>query len=99
MAITKLYAQIEFADGREEDVRVLLADKLKYEHTARIHKWEADANTLTGQLFLAWAAAKRSGLTDSEFELFKSEVVDFFMTNDDPEGNEVETPTSESINV
>lgn len=100
MAINKLYAQMEFADGREETTRVLLADKLKYEQTARIHKWDPEPNTLTGQIFLAWAAAKRAGLTDSGFDEFKAgEVVDVFLTNDEPETEEAETPTSESINV
>lgn len=100
MAINKLYAQMEFADGREETTRVLLADKLKYEQTARIHKWDPEPNTLTGQIFLAWAAAKRAGLTDSGFDEFKAgEVVDVFLTNDEPETEAAETPTSESINV
>lgn len=100
MAITKLYAQIEFADGREETTRVLLADKLKYEQTARIHKWEPEPNTLTGQIFLAWAAAHRAGLTESKFDEFKAgEVVDVFLTNESPDDEETETPTSESINV
>lgn len=99
MAITKLYAQIEFSDGREENVRVLLADKLRYEQTAKTHKWDPEPNTLTGQLFLAWAAAQRSGLTESTFETFKAgEVLDVFLTNETPEGNEAETPISESTN-
>lgn len=100
MAITKLYADIEFQDGREENVRVLLADKLKYENTAKIHKWEPNPDTLTGQLFLAWAAATRTGLTDATFDQFKAvEAVDVFLSNDAPEGAEAEAPTSESTNA
>lgn len=99
MAMNKLYAQIEFSDGREETLRVLLADKLKYEDTARRLKWEPNPDTLTGQLFLAWAAAKRAGSTSAGFEDFKNgEVVDIFLTNDAPDGAEAEAPTSESIN-
>ena len=100
MAINKLFAQMEFADGREETTRVLLADKLKYEQTAKIHKWDPEPNTLTGQIFLAWAAAHRAGITDSTFDAFKAgEVVDVFLTNDEPETGEAETPTSESTNA
>lgn len=99
MAINKLYAQMEFSDGREVTTRVLLADKLKYEQTAKIHKWDPEPNTLTGQIFLAWAAAHRAGLTESTFDAFKAgEVVDVFLTNDAPDAEEAETPTSESSN-
>lgn len=100
MAITKLYAQMELADGREETVRVLLADKLKYEQTAKIHKWEPNPDTLTGQLFLAWAAATRAGITEATFDQFKGgEVLDVFLSNENPDADADEAPTSESTSV
>lgn len=97
MAMTKLYAEIEFATGNTTTVRVLLADKLLYETTARKHDWTFDPNSLTGQVFLAWAAAKRTGKTTATFEEFRdSQAVDVFLTNDAPAGETDEDPTSES---
>lgn len=96
-AITKLYANIEFADNRTVVVRVLLADKLKYETTARKHDWNAEPQTISEHVFLAWAAAKRKGLTEAGYDDFKeSEVIDVLLSNDAPDGETEADPTPES---
>lgn len=96
-AITKLYANIEFADERTAAVRILLADKLKYETTARKHDWNAEPQTISEHVFLAWAAAKRKGLTEASYDDFKnSEVIDVLLTNEAPEDDTEADPTPES---
>lgn len=98
MALKAMYADIELANGTTHTVRVLLADKLAFERTARVHGWTEEKDPVTSNLFLGWAAAKRSGITKASFDDFKNdECVDFLLHNETPAG-ETDDPTSESGN-
>lgn len=63
---------ITFADGKQTDVQTTLEDRLAFEQTLRKNKrWgKLEDNTLKMQPFLAWNAAKRTGVTDLSWDDF-----------------------------
>lgn len=87
MAITKTFIEIELADGSEHTLRALLVDKRLASRTAHVHKWDIDGkDSLEFSACLAYSAAKREGLTESTYEEFRdNELVDIFVTNDEPD--------------
>lgn len=103
MALKATFADIELKDGSMHTVRVMLQDKLQFERTSRTHGWTEEKDPITSNLFLGWAAAKRTGITDAGFDQFKNaECVDFMLHQDAPPANDETAteldPTSESTN-
>lgn len=103
MALKAMFADIELNDGSVHTVRVMLQDKLQFERTSRTHGWTEEKDPVTSNLFLGWAAAKRTGITEVGFDQFKnSECVDFQLHQDAPPADDeaaVELdPTSETTN-
>lgn len=74
-------------------VRVLFADKLRYEKTAKAQGWDVQEFRLQG--FLTWAALTRAGLTALDYDGFLSQVadIDFEAGYADP-ADAVEDPTA-----
>ncbi|RAV33530.1 hypothetical protein [Corynebacterium heidelbergense] len=62
----KITADIEMMDGTEhKDVRIILADMIRYEEVAKRHKWGGlQDNPITAQSFMAYAAMTRTGVYD-----------------------------------
>lgn len=63
----KITADVEMIDGTvHEDVRIIMADLIRYEDVAKMHKWGSlQAAPVRGQCFAAYAAMTRQGLYDS----------------------------------
>ena len=83
----------EMEDGQVFATRGAIRDVIQWE---RNHKGESFASkngrSTTDVMWLGWAALKRKGLTDLDFESFALQVIDF--AGDDIERNEdVEDPT------
>lgn len=73
----KTFASVELEDGTEfTDVRVTLQDKLQFERTAKVKKWDAQENFFTFAAFVAWHATKRAGLHSLPWEEFEKSAVD-----------------------
>ena len=70
-----LNLQIQFIDGKTEDVSTTAADYIKFEsHFDKSITTLGDDVRLTYLFFLAWAACKRTGKTDLDFDAW-SELV------------------------
>ena len=70
-----LNLQIQFIDGKTEDVSTTAADYIKFEsHFDKSITALGDDVRLTYLFFLAWAASKRTGKTDLDFDAW-SELV------------------------
>lgn len=85
MAITPTYAYVEMADGTQHAQRVLLADKLQLERTSKVRQWDSEKDAITTNVFMAWAALKRTGLYKDTYEAFiGGDCADIFLTTDKP---------------
>ena len=59
------------SDGTiHERIRIILADQLRYEHTAEIEGWTPEQQVTSGA-FVTWAALKRLHLYDGAFDQFR----------------------------
>lgn len=75
--MNKLAGYYEDEQGTEHGpFRISLADKLQYEKTAKARKWDAEADSITSDVFLVWHASKRAGAHDLSFEQFTTQMVD-----------------------
>lgn len=78
MAMQKILVDVEMLDGTEHtDVRVILADMLRYSDTAQRHKWpNMQTDMLRAGAFMAFAAMQRTGLfpVESGFDAFTNQV-------------------------
>ena len=64
-----LNLQIQFIDGKTQDVSTTAADYIKFEtHFDKSIAALGNDTRLTYMFFLAWSAAKRTGQTELEFE-------------------------------
>jgi hypothetical protein len=64
-----LNLQIQFIDGKTQDVSTTAADYIKFEtHFDKSIAALGNDTRLTYMFFLAWSAAKRTGKTELEFE-------------------------------
>ena len=64
-----LNLQISFVDGTSSEVSTTAADYIKFEtHFDKSIATLGNDVRLTYMFFLAWAAAKRTGVTELEFE-------------------------------
>lgn len=78
MAMQKVLVDVEMMDGTvHEDVRVILADMIRYSDVAQRHKWRSlEDDPIRGGAFLAYAAMTRMGIYDSNkgFDEFTNDV-------------------------
>lgn len=85
MSITPTYAHVELSDGTQHVTRILLADRLKLEKTAKVRQWDMEADGITVNAFTTWAALVRAGLYKNSYETFVAgDCVDLFVTNEKP---------------
>lgn len=80
MATKPTYASVELngQDGpiQHENVRVIFADRLAFEKTAKARHWNPETMPFTTAGFLAWAALQRRGEFTGTFDEFLGQVVD-----------------------
>lgn len=89
--MNKTFASIELQDGTAvSDVRVTLQDKLQFERTARVKKWDAQENFFTFAAFVAWHATKREGHHDLSWEDFEKNALDATVRTEGEDGGEAE---------
>lgn len=70
-----LNLQIQFIDGKTEDVSTTAADYIRFEtHFDKSISALGNDVRLTYMFFLAWAASKRTGKTELEFEPWSETV-------------------------
>lgn len=96
MAIKPAYANVELDDGRLfESVRVIYADRLAFERTAKARRWDPETQPFTTAGFLAWAALRRSGLYAGTYDQFLAAVVDVQLDDktSDPDEDADSDPT------
>lgn len=78
MAMQKVLVDVEMMDGTvHEDIRVILADMIRYSDVAQRHKWRSlEDDPIRGGAFLAYAAMTRMGIYDSNkgFDDFTNDV-------------------------
>ena len=78
MAMQKVLIDVEMMDGTvHEDIRVILADMIRYSDVAQRHKWRSlEDDPIRGGAFLAYAAMTRMGIYDSNkgFDDFTNDV-------------------------
>ena len=87
--IRRTLISVEMQDGtRYLDRRVLFADKIRLEKTARNNKWDITRDEFTVQAFLAWAALNREGEISDTYEAFLERVADISFTADANETSE-----------
>lgn len=85
MSITPTYVHVEMSDGTQHVGRVLLVDRTLLERTAKMRKWDMEADGITTNIFTAWAVMKRLGLYTDTYEKFSGgDCIDLFVTNDKP---------------
>lgn len=92
--MNKLAGYYEDAQGIEHGpFRITLEDKLQYEKTAKARKWDAEADSITSDVFLVWHASKRAGAHAHSFEEFTVTMLDAAAQKLDEEETE-EAPLS-----
>ncbi|MDK4334026.1 hypothetical protein [Corynebacterium accolens] len=78
MAMQKITVDVEMIDGTEHnDVRVILADMIRYSDVAQRHKWpELEKDPIRAGAFMGYAAMTRLGLYESTrgFDEFVNDV-------------------------
>lgn len=75
--IIKQTVTVELQEGVElGPIRIIHADKIALEKTARARNWDVEKNFATTNAFLGWAAAKRTGDYIGTFEDFLAVLVD-----------------------
>lgn len=78
------FAEFELEDGTKgEGIRIILKDKLQYERTARVKKWNPEKDFFSFGAFLAWHASKREGLHALTFEDFVDQAIEATLTGED----------------
>lgn len=92
---TKSYAYAEFAAGSPgctdyAGVRIIYADKIALEKTARARGWKEDQHAVTISAFLAWHAGKRTGSHDLDYPAFLTAIIDAGLDQEPREAGEVE---------
>lgn len=77
------FAEFELADGTKgEGIRIILKDKLQYERTARVKKWDPEKDFFSFGAFLAWHASKREWLHELTFEDFTDKAIEATVTGE-----------------
>lgn len=86
MAIKGTFAEVELAGGETHYARIIWADQLRLEATAKARRWDIENDKMTTAAFLAWSALERTGVTSVSFETFRDdELVDLYLHEGRPE--------------
>lgn len=94
MSINPTYANVEMSDGTQHAVRILLADQVRMEGTAKRNKWDLEADQITVNTFVTWAAMKRAGLYTDTYEAFVGgDCLDLYISKGHPEADDAMNPT------
>lgn len=83
--LVKQHTQFELADGTvSEPIRVVFADKVQLERTARAERWDLEKDFTKVNSLLAWSAAKRTGAIapDLAYSEFVAQLVDCVVERD-----------------
>lgn len=56
--------------------RVIFADKMRLERSAKANKWDIGRDEFRTQSFLAWAALNRTKATELGYDLFLEQLID-----------------------
>ena len=84
--MNKFMTTVEMLDGTiYGPVRVLYADKIKCERSARANGWDLTRDEITPRGFLSWAALTRTGEITVPYEEFIDQVADIAAENVTPE--------------
>lgn len=85
MALIKQHAQYELQDGTvSEQIRIIFADKVNLDRTARAQGWDIEKDFTRVNAFLAWAAATRVGVLSLGYDEFVEQLVDVVIERGDP---------------
>lgn len=98
ISIPRAWVIVELASGALFAVRVILADRIATERTARAGGWDLQEQQHRALGVLAYHAAKRAGRFDGSLDDFLQQVVDVRDTATDPEHDDdregdADTPT------
>lgn len=70
-----LIVTVEMLEGDRHDARIILADQVAFENTARTRNWGGIAdNQLTFMAFVAWKSMTRTGAFNGTFDEFQLAV-------------------------
>lgn len=89
---TRTYITCELSNGQFFNERVLVADQLQYEKTARANGWTPQKDQTLTNLFMGWHSLKRTGQYEGTFDDFQADCIDLAADNKD-----VDTETGEEI--
>jgi hypothetical protein len=91
-ALSRKNFRVVLEDGTAFDVQSVNADQLSYEDTRLRRKWPmiTEGGIQRWHTFLAWSAARRSGLYTEPYERFVEAAVDVESTDDDDAGEPVD---------
>lgn len=97
-ALSRKSFAVELDDGTRLEVTSINKDQIAYERTRARHKWPMITEGGVSQwwTFLAWAAAKRTGVFTGTYEQFEDQAVDVDCTDDDDTGEPVD-PTPRAV--
>lgn len=75
--MNKFMTTVEMLDGTiYGPVRILYADKMKCERSARANGWDLTRDEITLRAFLSWAALTRTAKITMSYEEFIDQVAD-----------------------
>lgn len=81
MSLKANYANAEFtgSDGEPitvQDVRIIFADRLRFEKTAKARGWDPEKQPMTSAGFITWAALNRTGQFPGSYDDFLAVLID-----------------------
>lgn len=86
---------VELADGKIlGPERVIFADKMRLERSAKANKWDIGRDEFRTQSFLAWAALNRAKDTDLGYEAFLEALTDVVFEANAQDDEDGEDPTA-----
>lgn len=89
---TRTYITVELSNGEFHKERILAADQLQYEKTARANGWTPQKDQTITNLFMGWHSLKRTGKYDGTFDTFQVDCIDLEAGHTD-----IDTETGEEI--
>lgn len=83
-SIKPQFASVELRDGAiHADVRVIFADKLDLQKTAKLRGWkDLESMPFTVSSFLAWRALVRTGQYTNNYDAFLGDLIDVQMDDE-----------------
>jgi hypothetical protein len=103
MSLKANYANVEYTgtDGEAvtvQDVRIIFADRLRFEKTAKARGWDPEKQPMTSAGFISWAALNRSGQFPGSYEDFLNVVIDVEIDDVKSQGaDDTDDPTQPAL--